>query len=199
VRVFWWLWLVLLCLPGLWAVVAVVIDIGEPGRMLGADAPEALLLHFGEWGLRILLATLCFSSLRRRVKWQGALTFRRMTGLAAFTYLSLHFLVYLALFAAFSLQQILVDLTERAYITAGFAAWLVLLALAATSTRGWQRRLRRNWLRLHRLVYVAIPLGLLHLLWLTKAGYVEALAYGLVYAVLMLERWPGRWRRSPVP
>jgi sulfoxide reductase heme-binding subunit YedZ len=122
-----------------------------------------------------------------------------MTGLAAFTYLSLHFLVYLALFAAFSLQQILVDLTERAYITAGFAAWLVLLALAATSTRGWQRRLRRNWLRLHRLVYVAIPLGLLHLLWLTKAGYVEALAYGLVYAVLMLERWPGRWRRSPVP
>jgi len=198
-RLFWWLWLLLLCAPGLWAIVAIVVDIGEPGRMLGADAPETLLLHFGEWGLRLLLVTLLFSTLRRRLRWQGALRYRRMTGLAAFAYLSLHLLVYLALLAGFSLQQIVEDLTDRAYITVGFAAWLLLLILAATSTRGWQRRLKRNWVRLHQLVYVAIPLGLLHLLWLTKAGYLEALVYGLIYAALMIERWPAllRLRRAP--
>lgn len=198
-RIIWWLWLLLLCAPGLWAIVAIVVDIGEPGQMLGADAPETLLLHFGEWGLRLLLATLLFPTLRRRVHWQAALRFRRMTGLSAFVYLSLHFLVYLALLAGFSLQQIVVDLTERAYITVGFVAWVVLLLLAATSTRGWQRRLKRGWVRLHRLVYVAIPLGLLHLLWLTKAGYLEAMVYGLIYAALMIERWPGLLKRRQVP
>lgn len=188
----WWLLFILLSLPGLWALVAIIVDLDQPGRMLGADASETLILHFGEWGLRILLLTLVFSSLRRRAGWSTALRLRRLSGLAAFVYLSLHFLVYLGLLAGFSLTQIFTDLTERAYITAGFAAWLILLPLAITSTRGWQRRLRHRWVVLHRGIYLAIPLGVLHLLWLTKAGYLEAAVYGLVYAMLMLERWHAR-------
>lgn len=195
----WWALLLALASPGAWAVAAILIDIDQPGRMLGADAPETLLLHFGEWGLRFLLLTLVFSSLRRRAGWAQALRYRRMTGLAAFTYLSLHLLVYLALLAGFSFARISEDLTERTYITAGFAAWMVLVPLAITSTRGWQTRLRRQWLALHRLIYLAIPLGILHLLWLTKAGYDEALLYALVYGALMLERWPVLRRPRPAP
>ncbi len=195
----WWALLIALSLPGMWALVAVIVDTQHPGRMLGADAVETLLLHFGEWGLRILLLTLVFSSLRRRSRWKSALRYRRLSGLTAFTYLSLHFFVYLALLAGFSLTEIVKDLAERTYITVGFAAWVTLLLLAVTSTNGWQRRLKRRWIYLHRLVYLAIPLGLLHLLWLTKAGYIEALTYALVYAALMLERWPALRKHLPTP
>ena len=76
---------------------------------------------------------------------------------------------------------------------------MILSALAVTSTRGWQRRLRQQWQALHALIYVAIPLGILHLLWLTKAGYAEALAYGTVYTILMLERLLARRSRPTVP
>ena len=187
-------WL-LFAAPGLWAAFAIVVDIREPGRMLGGDAGETLVLHFGEWGLRMLLVTLSLSSLRRRLGFSQALRFRRLAGLVAFVYLSLHLLAYLWFFVGFQWSEIRDDLIERTYITVGFAAWSMLLLLALTSTRGWQRRLRRNWQTLHRLIYVAVPLGVLHLLWLTKAGYAEALAYGVVYALLMIERFVAR--RSP--
>ena len=198
-RALWWALLGLLSLPAAWALVAIGVDVQQPGRLLGADAPETLLLHFGEWGLRCLLLTLAFSSLRRRAGWSQALRYRRLTGLAAFAYLTLHVLVYLALYASFRPEQILTDLTERAYITAGFASWVILLALAVTSTPGWQRRLRRGWVRLHRFVYAAIALGLLHLLWLTKAGYFEAALYALVFVALMVERLPVLRKRPPAP
>jgi len=184
----WWLACAALAAPGLWALGAILIDIQTPGLVLGADAGETLVLHFGEWGLRVLLVTLALSSLRRRAGFTQALRFRRLAGLTAFTYLSLHFLAYLWFFAGMSLAEIGADLAERSYITAGFAAWLILLPLALTSTRGWQRRLRRRWQQLHRLIYLAIPVGLVHLLWLTKAGFAEVLVYGGVYVVLMLER-----------
>lgn len=196
-RTAWWVLFLLLCLPGLWAQFAIVIDVREPGRMLGADASETLILHFGEWGQCFLLLTLVFSSLRRRAGWSQAIRLRRLCGLAAFTYLSLHFLVYLALLAGFSIDQISTDLTERTYITVGFTAWLVLLALAVTSTRGWQRRLRHRWVLLHRGIYVAIPLGVLHLQWATKAGWLEAAVYALVFAAFMIERWFARQPPRP--
>jgi len=195
----WWLAFTGLAAPGLWALFAILIDIQTPGRMLGADAGETLVLHFGEWGLRVLLVTLALSSLRRRAGFTQALRYRRLAGLTAFTYLSLHFLAYLWFFAGLSLAEIGVDLTERRYITAGFAAWLILLPLAVTSTRGWQRRLRQRWQRLHRLIYLAIPVGLVHLLWLTKSGFAEVLAYGGVYVLLMLERRLARRAPRTVP
>ncbi len=192
----WWIAFVLFAAPGLWALVAIVVDIGNPGQMLGGDAGETLVRHFGEWGLRMLLVTLALSSLRRRAGFTQAIRLRRLAGLTAFTYLSLHGLSYLWFLAGFEWAQIQEDLVERTYITVGFTAWLILSALAVTSTRGWQRRLRKKWQTLHALIYVAIPLGVLHLLWLTKAGYAEALVYACVYAILMLERLLARRSRQ---
>ena len=183
----------LLAAPLLWALVAVAMELQSPGSALGADPGEALVLLFGEWGLRFTLLALLLSTLQRRTPLK-TVRFRRMTGLFAFTYASLHLLSYAGFLAGFSLQGILEDLTERTYITVGFAAWLILLALAVTSTRGWQRRLQRRWQRLHRGVYLAVGLALAHLWWLTREDYTEVFVYSAIFAMLLIERIVGARR-----
>jgi sulfoxide reductase heme-binding subunit YedZ len=179
--------------PLLWLAWAVVEETAQPGSALGADPGEAVVRYLGEWGIRMLLLALAVSPLRRWLGWPALIRVRRLVGLFAFTYLALHFLAYLWFLAGFRWAGILEDLTERTYITAGALALVALLPLAVTSTRGWQRRLGRRWQALHRLVFVAAALGLLHLLWLTKDGYGEVLAYGAVFLLLMGERL-SRWR-----
>ena len=179
---------VLLSLPLAWLAFAIVADLQSPGAMLGADPSEAVLLYLGQWGIRMLLLALSVSTLRRRLGYAPLLRVRRLVGLFAFAYLALHFLFYLWFFTEFDGALILEELARRPYISVGFAALLILCALAATSTRGWQRRLRRGWKRLHRLVYVAAALGLLHLWWLTKDGYGEAVLYGVWLAALYADR-----------
>ncbi len=181
--------------PLVWAAVAVHRELQAPGSGLGADPGEALVHHFGEWALIVTLAALGVSTLARRVRFARLVAIRRMVGLFAFGYATLHLLAYGALLAGFSLAQLAEDLTDRAYITVGFAAWCILLALAITSTGGWQRRLRRRWKMLHRGVYLAVGLALLHLFWLTKAGYQEAVLYSSVFVILLLERWFARRQR----
>ncbi len=178
-----------LAAPAAWAVVAVYRELQAPGSVLGADPGEALVHHFGEWALIVLLAALCVSTLARRARFAGLLAVRRMVGLFAFGYATLHISAYVALLAGFSLAQLAEDLTGRAYIIAGFAAWCILLALAVTSTGGWQRRLRRRWKLLHRGVYLGVALALLHLFWLTRSDYQEAVLFSGVFAILLLERW----------
>jgi len=187
-------WLVLGA-PLLWLGYAVAVEVGNPGAALGADPGEAVVLYLGEWGMRMLLLALAVTPLRRRLGWPALARLRRLVGLFAFSYLVAHLLAYLAFLAAFDLAAIVEDLTERTYITAGAAGVLALLPLALTSTRGWQRRLGRGWRALHRLVFVAAGLGLLHLLWLTREGYGEVLAYGAVYLLVMGERFD-HWRRT---
>lgn len=187
-------WLVCVA-PLTWLVWAVVLEIRQPGSVLGADSGEAVVLYLGEWGIRMLLFALAVSPLRRWLGWPVLGRVRRLVGLFAFSYLTLHFAAYLGFLAAFEWRSIIEDLTERTYITAGALALLALVPLAATSTRGWQRRLGRRWQRLHRLVFLAAGLGLLHLWWLTKDGYGEVLAYTVVFLVLMGER-VSRWRQS---
>ena len=179
---------VLLSLPLAWLAFAIASDLQSPGAMLGADPSEAVLLYLGQWGIRMLLLALSVSTLRRRLGYAPLLRVRRLVGLFAFAYLALHFLFYLWFFTEFDGYLILEELSRRPYISVGFAALLILCALAATSTRGWQRRLRRGWKRLHRLVYVAAALGLLHLWWLTKDGYGEAVLYGVWLAALYADR-----------
>ena len=179
---------VLLSLPLAWLAFAIASDLQSPGAMLGADPSEAVLLYLGQWGIRMLLLALSVSTLRRRLGYAPLLRVRRLVGLFAFAYLALHFLFYLWFFTEFDGSLILEELARRPYISVGFAALLILCALAATSTRGWQRRLRRGWKRLHRLVYVAAALGLLHLWWLTKDGYGEAVLYGVWLAALYADR-----------
>ncbi len=188
--------LVPLVAPLLWAVVAIYQELQAPGSVLGADPGEALVHHFGEWALITTLAALSVSTLARRARFARLVTIRRMVGLFAFAYATLHLVAYVALLAGFSAAQLVEDLTGRAYITVGFAAWCILLALAVTSTNAWQRRLRRRWKLLHRGVYLAVGLALLHLFWLTKSGYAEAVLFSGVFAILLLERWFARQYRT---
>lgn len=183
----------LLSLPLAWLAVQVLGEIQQPGSALGADPGEAVVLQLGEWTLRFLLLTLCVSTLRRLVGWPGVLRLRRMVGLFAFSYLCLHLLAYVGLLAGFSLQAVVDDLTQRPYIMVGMLAVALLLPLAVTSTRAWQRRLGRSWQRLHRLIYPAAVFAIVHLAWLTKDGYAEVALYAGVLALLFGERlWAKR-------
>ena len=161
---------------------------------LGPNPVETVVHFTGIWALRLLLVTLAVTPLRRLTGLGWLLRFRRMLGLFAFFYAALHFTAYLVLDRALMWQEIVRDLTERPYIMVGFAALVLLVPLAVTSTRGWVRRLGRRWQRLHRAVYLIAILGVLHFVWLVKADIREPLIYGGVLAGLLAFRLPwGRW------
>lgn len=185
---------VVLSLPAAWLALAVVGEANSPGSQLGADPVAAVVDFLGEWGLRVLLLTLLVSPLRRISGWSWLARVRRMVGLFAFAYLSLHFLAFVGLIVGWDLSALLVEIVERPYITVGFLALLLLLPLAVTSTQGWQKRLRRRWVQLHKLVFAAVGLGLLHLVWLTKDGYAEISLYLLIFVLALGERW---WHARP--
>jgi sulfoxide reductase heme-binding subunit YedZ len=166
-----------------------LLEIQTPTSGLGADPGEAIVRFLGEWALRFLLLSFSVSPLRRLLHSNALARCRRMVGLFAFTYVSLHLLSYTFFYIEFEWAALVEDLSERAYIMVGFAAFLALAAMAATSTRGWQRRLRRNWQRLHRLIYLAIPLALVHLWWLTKDGFGELVVYIVWFACLLGARY----------
>ncbi|WP_244269172.1 sulfite oxidase heme-binding subunit YedZ [Thioalkalivibrio halophilus] len=163
---------------------------------LGVNPIERLLADTGTHAMIALLVALAVTPLRQwtGLAWISAL--RRMLGLVAFAWVSAHLLVWVGLDLFFDWVLILDDIRHRPYVTVGFTAWVILLALALTSTRGAQRRLRRWWPRLHRLAYAAGGLAILHVLWLTRgADYIEVGIYGGVLALLLGWRlW--RWLRS---
>lgn len=166
-------------------------------RAAGGELAEPVedITHLtGEWALRLLLASLAVTPLRRVFGWRGLAPFRRTLGLLAFGYALLHFATYLALDLGFDFAALAEDVGERLYITAGFAAFLLLLPLAITSTRGWQRRLGRRWLKLHRVVYAAGALAVLHFIWLVKADLRDPLLYAALLAVLLGVRAHHAWR-----
>lgn len=152
---------------------------------LGVNPVETLSHRTGDWSLRFLLLTLAVTPLRRLSGWNWLQKFRRMLGLFTFFYVCLHFSVYLIFDQFFDWQAIVADVAKRPYITVGFAGFLLLIPLAATSTSGMMKRLGRNWQRLHRLVYPIGVLGVLHYLWLVKADITEPLLYGGMLAVLL--------------
>ncbi len=162
---------------------------------LGADPGEAIVHRLGEWGIRLLLATLSVSSIARLVKRPGLIRYRRMVGLFAFAYVAMHFAAYFGILAGAELAALLADLGKRPYIIAGGGALLILLPLALTSTRAAQRRLKKNWRRLHRLVYLAAALAVLHIAWLAKVSYVDAYIYG-AFTLLLLGERVYHWMRS---
>lgn len=157
---------------------------------LGVNPLETLSHHTGQWALRLLLLTLTMTPLARYSHWRWPIQIRRQLGLWCFFYLCLHFAVFLVFDLGFSLALLGEEILERPYISVGFAAWLLLLPLALTSSRGWQRRLKRNWKRLHRLVYPAALLGVLHFLWKTKVAESEPQIYAALLLILLLLRLP---------
>jgi sulfoxide reductase heme-binding subunit YedZ len=142
----------------------------------------------GDWTLRLLLLSLAITPLRRWLRLPALAPLRRTLGLAAFGWACLHVATYAALDLAFDGEALLEDLVERRFVTAGFAAFVCLVPLAATSTRRAQRRLGPRWVRLHRLVYAAAALGIVHYLWLVKADLLPPLLYAAVLAVLLVAR-----------
>jgi sulfoxide reductase heme-binding subunit YedZ len=156
---------------------------------LGANPIQTITHHTGDWSLRFLLITLSITPLRRLSGWNWLLRFRRMLGLFAFLYASLHFGTYLVLDQFFDFQAIAEDIIKRPYITVGFAAFLLLIPLAVTSTNAMVKRLGgRNWQRLHRLVYLIAILGVLHYLWLVKGDFLKPLNYAGILAILFSYR-----------
>ena len=152
---------------------------------LGANPVEEVLNVCGKTALNLLLLTLCITPIRRSTGVNRLIAFRRLLGLFSFFYLVLHFLVYLFLDRAMEWGTIITDVAERPYITVGFAALLMMIPLAATSTNALQRRLGRNWGRLHRLVYVIAVLGVVHFWWQVKLDVAEPLLYAVLLTVLL--------------
>jgi len=169
---------------------------GVGGLSLGANPIEELIHRLGKWGLKFLLITLAVTPLRKLTGWSWLVRFRRMLGLFAFFYVLLHFLVYAGLDQRFDLAVIFEDIAERPYITIGVAALLLLLPLAATSTKGMMRRLGSRWKKLHRLIYVIGILGVWHFYWQVKLDTLEALIYaGILTALLAFRLFDWRRRR----
>jgi sulfoxide reductase heme-binding subunit YedZ len=155
---------------------------------LGANPIETITHTTGDWALRLLLMTLAISPLRRLLRWNGLIAYRRMLGLFAFSYACLHLSTFVVLDHFFDWQAIYEDVLKRPYVTAGFTAFVCLTPLALTSTRAWIRRLGRRWAQLHRLIYVAAVAAVVHYWWLVKADVRAPLAYAGVAGVLLLAR-----------
>ncbi|MBB1089200.1 sulfoxide reductase heme-binding subunit YedZ [Lysobacter sp. SG-8] len=152
---------------------------------LGADPVAEIEHRLGLWALRFLLVTLAITPLRQATGQAVLLRFRRMMGLYAFVYASLHLLAYLVLDLRGYWTQVFEEIVKRPYITVGFLAWLMLVPLAVTSTRSAMRRLGRHWGRLHKAVYAIAVLAILHFWWVVKSDIREPMLYALVLAALL--------------
>ena len=170
---------------------------------LGANPIEVITHSTGDWTLIFVLATLAVTPIRQLTRQYWLIGIRRMVGLFAFFYGTLHFTTYIWLDKFFDVHEMAKDIAKRPFITVGFSAFVLMIPLAATSTAWSIRRLGgKNWQRLHRLIYLTGILGVVHYLWLVKADKHKPLEYGAVLVVLLLYRvgvWlsDGYKRRAP--
>ena len=151
---------------------------------LGPDPGKVVVQFLGETALVMLLLTLALTPVQRIFRLR-VVVLRRMTGLFAFFYASLHVVSYIGFLLGFEVSEFYADLLKRPYITAGMGALLILVPLAATSTAKLRRKLGANWKRLHRGVYLAAILAIIHLFWQTRSDFTESLAYSaLLFGLL---------------
>ena len=152
---------------------------------LGVNPAETLQLETGEWALKFLIITLAVTPVRRLTRWNRVIQFRRMLGLFAFFYACLHFLTYIVLDKYFAFGEMMADVVKRPFITAGFVAFVAMVPLAITSTKGWIRRLGRRWQVLHRLIYVSGVAAAVHFVWKVKVAIGEPVYYAVAIALLL--------------
>lgn len=156
---------------------------------LGANPIDVITRTTGRWTLTFLLITLSVTPVRKLSGLAWLIRFRRMLGLFAFFYGSLHLMTYVWLDKFFDVHAMLHDIAKRRFITAGMTAWSLMLPLALTSTTGWIRRLGgKRWQKLHRLIYFSAAAGVVHFIWLVKADLRRPLTYGAVLAILLAYR-----------
>ena len=164
---------------------------------LGPDPGKVLVDRLGLGTLILLLVTLCMTPMQKLTGWSGWIAVRRQLGLWCFAYVVLHLCAYLTFVLGFDWSQLGVELRKRPYIIVGALGFLSLLVLAVTSNRYSQRRLGSRWKKLHRLVYVILGLGLLHMLWIVRADLKEWAIYASIGALLLVLRIPFVTRRIP--
>lgn len=191
-------WKPLVFLVCLLPFILIVTDAANITGNLGANPIEAIQDRFGNWALRFILLTLAVTPARRLLQrnWLGQ--FRRMLGLYAFFYTLMHFLTWLLLDQGLDSAAIIEDIVERPFITIGFAAFLLLTVMAATSTSAIRRSLGSRWQQIHNSIYVVGMLGIWHFWWQVKKDFSEPLFYALILAALLGYRIWWRSRKKKV-
>lgn len=182
-------------MPASWLVFRFLTD------RLSVNPIEDITLTTGIWALRFLVITIAITPLRRITGWNRIIQYRRMMGLFTFFYATLHVLTWIVLDLFFAWDLILKDIAKRPFITMGMIAFVGMIPLALTSTKGWIRRLGRNWQVLHRLVYVSATAAAIHYLWKVKVMIGSPVYYATIIAVLLLFRvaWALRGARAKRP
>lgn len=165
---------------------------------LGANPIETITDFTGIWTLRFLVITLAISPLRKFTGQAVLIRFRRMAGLFTFFYACMHFLTYIWLDQYFDWPFIIKDIAEHPYVIVGFTTFLILFFMAVTSPQFMVRKLGKNWVKLHRLVYLAAFLASFHFIWLVKSDIREPLLYFALFSVLMLLRLPSVEKKTPL-
>jgi len=178
-----------LFIPFAWLLAQVVaLQMGQYD-ILGPEPGKAIVWFTGEWAFNCLLLTLAVTPFRNWFGWKWPLAHRRMLGLFALFYATLHLLAYMAFLLGWEWGDIGAELVERPYLTLGFLAWLLLIPLTVTSTRGWQRRLKRKWKSLHKLVYLIAILCVIHYLLQIRSNWFEPTLYAVITLVLLSQRF----------
>jgi len=190
------IWKPLIFIASLVPFALVVGDLFQVTGSLGPNPVEEIQDRFGYWGLRFILIALAVTPARTITGKQWLTRFRRMLGLFAFFYVLMHFLTWLILDQGLLLSAIGEDIFKRPFITIGFAATLILLALTATSTAGVRRRLGKTWQKLHNWVYAAAILGVWHYWWQVKLDASDPAIYAAILALLLGYRFWQRRRRA---
>ncbi len=155
---------------------------------LGPEPVDRIINHFGEWTLIFIFLTLSMTPLKKITKSLQWIKFRRMLGLFAFFYASIHMLSYVGLDYRFDFEPLIDDVFKKKFVFVGFSAWLLLIPLAITSSNKMVRLLKQNWKKLHSLIYVISIFGVLHFIWLSKTIFFKPLIFLIILAVLLLFR-----------
>ena len=173
----------LLCL---WPLYSIIYQIFY--NKLGAEPVDKIINHFGEWTLIFIFLTLSMSPLKKITNSTIWIKYRRMLGLFVFFYASIHLLSYVGLDYRFDFQPIINDVLKKKFVFIGFAAWLLLIPLAITSSNKMMKILKHNWKKIHRLIYVIGIFGVLHFIWLSKTIFFKPLIFLIILIILLLFR-----------
>ena len=173
-------------LLSLWPIYIIIYQIIF--NQLGPEPVDRIINHFGEWTLIFIFLTLSMTPLKKITKSLQWIKFRRMLGLFAFFYASIHMLSYVGLDYRFDFEPLIDDVFKKKFVFIGFSAWLLLIPLAITSSDKMARLLKQNWKKLHSLIYVISIFGVLHFIWLSKTIFFKPLIFLIILAVLLLFR-----------
>ena len=173
----------LLCLWPLYSIIYQIFN-----NKLGPEPVDKIINHFGEWTLIFIFLTLSMSPLKKITNSTIWIKYRGMLGLFVFFYASIHLLSYVGLDYRFDFQPIINDVLKKKFVFIGFAAWLLLIPLAITSSNKMMKILKHNWKKIHRLIYVIGIFGVLHFIWLSKTIFFKPLIFLVILIILLLFR-----------